>query len=204
MGYLCTGIFIMRFSDIIEGLISLPQWCVFVPPALLLVVWIPLALCGKRGMYRYFALVCLTAEGILLCRDESELLVLFTAALALVLYPAVRGRKREKRNKREEALYTKFREEREEPFPESKTPPKVCCFEQPHGETAEERGIKLSHVISLIEKLKREKLTAADRLEVEMLSRRVEGANVRPLTDEGADALSDDLSAVLRLMAKYS
>lgn len=194
----------MDISEIIEGLMAMPQWCVLIPPAALLIAWIPLALFGKRGIYRWWSLVCLTAEGILLSRGEGELIVLFTAALALMIYPAFWGRGRKKRNKKEEELYGKFRTEREEPFSETKAPPKVCCFEQPHGETAEERGIKLSHVISLIEKLKREKLTAADRLEVEMLSRRIEGANVRPLTDDGMDALSDDLSAVLRLMAKYS
>lgn len=191
------------FSLISDFLASLPWWSVLVPPAVLVLCWIPLAIFRKRRPYLWLTFFCLVAEGLSAFGSGHFLLiVLLFTAIAVILYPFFFLPQRKRKSHGEELK--RFEEETERPFPEKKYPPKVCCFEQPRGETAEERGMKLSHVISLLEKLKNKKLTPADRLEVEMLSRSVEGAEARPLTDGQTDELSDNLSAVLRLMAKYS
>ncbi len=195
------------FYVIRDFLASLPLWSVLVPPCALFVCALPLLAYRKKRVYLWLSALCLTVGGLLAFGKEfvAPYLLLFCAEI-LLLYPLfwIRGRTRRKEG-REEELYGKFKRELEQPFPEKKEyPPKVCCFEQTGGETAEERGMKLSHVITLLERLKKEKLTPADRLEVEMLSRNVEGSSGRPLTDSQTDDLNDSLSAVLRLVAKYS
>ncbi len=188
-----------------ETLLSLPAWCIVLPPAVLLVSFVPLRIFGRRGLYLWLSGLSLVAEGLFSAgTGHVPLCLALHAALALLPYPLFSVRFRLRRKGREEKLFGKFREEIAQPFPERHDPPKVCCFEQPKGETAEERGMQLSHVVSLLDKLKREKLSPADRLEVEMLSRTVEGSRDRPLSDRQTDDLSDDLSAVLRLVAKYS
>lgn len=192
------------FSVIKEFFASLPQWVCLLPPALFLVCAVPIVILRRRDFFRWTAALCLVFGGLLTCHTgESFLYLLLFFGVILLVYPLCLLPKR-KRESRDERLYGRFREELEGPMPESKpVPPKVCCFEET-GETAEARGMQLSHVIALLEKLKKEKLTPADRLEVEMLSRSVEGARTRPLTDRQTDDLNDSLSAILRLVAKYS
>lgn len=193
------------FSLMYAFFVSLPAWILFVPPAVLVLCLVPLLWFRKRRLYLWCSAVCLVG-GVLfsLGMEEKVLYLAMFAGLALLPLPLFFIPKR-KREEREEKLSQKFKAETEEPFPPRQSdPPKVCCFEEQHGETPEERGMKLSYVISLLEKLKRERLTPADRLEVEMLSRSVTGAQTRSLTDPEADDLSDSLSAVLRLTAKYS
>lgn len=198
----------MEVFDVIDCFFaSLPAWSLLLPPALLLVAAVPLFLYRKGRLYRWLAGLMFVA-GVLLSLDFSYqmLYLALFAGIALMIYPVffIRKGKRDK-SAREERLYERFKPEIEQPFSEKKEyPPKVCCYEETAGETPEERGMKLSHVISLLEKLKKEKLTPADRLEVEMLSRNVSGAEHRSLSSAQADDLSDCLSAVLRLMAKYS
>lgn len=198
----------MEVFDVMESfLVSLPAWCLFLPPAVLLVAAVPLFLFRKGRLYRWVAALLFVC-GVLLSLGfmYRELYLALLAGIALILYPLffLRKVKRDK-NARAEQLYEKFKPEMEQPLGDrTEYPPKVCCYEDKAGETPEERGMKLSHVISLLEKLKKEKLTPADRLEVEMLSRNVAGAEHRSLSGAQADDLSDSLSAVLRLMAKYS
>ncbi len=193
------------FSGLSEFFCSLPWWCALVPPAAFVLFAVPLLFFRKRRAYRYLSSLCLTAEGLLSMGSGYVLLsVLLCAAAAILLYPLCLLPKRKRKSIEELGREIIGESEPTKERTTEKRPPKICCFEQPRGETAEERGMKLSHVITLLEKLKKEKLTPADRLEVEMLSRSVEGAETRPLTDEQTDRLSDDLSAVLRLMAKYS
>lgn len=195
------------FSVIETFLADLPFWCLYVPPAAALLSAIPFFLCRKRGGYLWVSALCYAAGMLLSLNAEHGAMyrILFAAlvALPLPLFAVPKGETH--RETREEKLYRKFEPEMTQPVKkEREYPPKVCCFEEQRGETPEERGMKLSHVITLLEKLKREKLTPADRLEVEMLSRNVTGAEGRTLTDGQTDDLSDSLSAVLRLMAKYS
>lgn len=194
------------FSFITTSIASLPQWVCFLPPALFFVCAVPTVILRRRRLFRWTAALCLVFGGLLTySMQERYLYLLLFLGLIVLVYPLCLLPKRERRESRDERLYGRFREELEEPMPERKPlPPKVCCFEETGGETAEERGMKLSHVITLLEKLKKEKLTPADRLEVETLSRSVTGAQTRPLTDRQTDDLNDSLSAVLRLVAKYS
>lgn len=194
------------FSVLGEWLGRLPAWCVFVPPAVSVGFAVVLFFFRARRIYLWLAALSFVA-GMLLSvgLDGREVYLALFAGVGLLPLPLFRIPKRHREEgKAERKLYERFRPELEQPLPARRDPPKVCCFEEPTGETVEERGMKLSHVISLLDKLKREKLTPADRLEVEMLSRSVTGAETRPLTDSQTDELSDCLSAVLRLTAKYS
>ena len=185
------------FSLMYAFFVSLPAWVLLIPPSVLVLCLVPLVLFRKRRLYLWCFAVCLVG-GVLfsLGLEEKVLYLALFVGIALLPLPLFSIPKK-KREQREEKLYQKFKAEIEEPFPPRQSdPPKVCCFEEQHGETPEERGMKLSYVISLLEKLKRERLTPADRLEVEMLSRSVTGAQTRPLTDPEADDLSDSLSAI--------
>ncbi len=188
-------------SSIGAWLGSLPAWGLLLPPALILVFFVPLFFLRKRGAFVWCALVLVCAEGIL--AGENVWAAPTCGLIGLLLYPLFLLPRREK-GMREEKLRERFLEEAAPLRAERERPPKVCCFEEPQGETAEERGIRLSHALSMLEKLKKEKLSPADRLELELLTHSVQGAAERPLSEAGADALSDTLSAVLRLAAKYS
>lgn len=95
--------------------------------------------------------------------------------------------------KGDEKMYETFRAA----LDERPVPPKVDCFSLPMASPS------LSHCSVLLDKLKKEKLTPADRLEVEVISRRIEGSAGRTLASDEADILNDCLASVLRLTAKY-
>ncbi len=194
------------FSLMYKFFASLPAWVLFVPPSLLILCAVPLFLSRKKRLYLWCSAMCFVAGVLFSAGMEEQILYLAVfAGLILLLLPLFSIPLRRKKETREEKLYQKFKGELTGPIPGRRSdPPKVCCFEEQSGETAEERGIRLSYVISLLDKLKKEKLTPADRLEVETLSRSVAGAETRPLTDSEADDLSDSLAAVLRLTAKYN
>lgn len=202
MGYPCTGVFDMEYFQLIAGaLAELPFYAAFLPFGAAIVcaaVCVPLK---KRGLYRFFALLFLGAGIVLLAQDPVSALVflglylMFALLLDALFLIRRRGRKRETR---EERIYKKFHTQLgEPPCPD---PPKICCFEDA---PPEENGMELSHVIKLMDRLRREKLSSADRLELEVLRRTVEGAKGRTLTPDRLDTLNDCLASVLRLTAKY-
>lgn len=197
------------FEGIIDALALLPYWVVFLPPALLILAAVPLVLFERRKLYTWCAAL-LGSVGFVLCIGNLQAAFCFLAmyvALALLLLPLfrLRGMKLKKRESREARIYRKFHKELEGPvLPERRSgnPPKVCCFE-PEPVLPEESGMELGHVIKLLEKLRREKLSSADRLEVDILSRTVDGCKGRALTPSQLDSLNDCLASVLRLTAKY-
>lgn len=194
------------FSQLIGVLARVPACIPFlVLPASALALSVCLALAGARRAYAPaacgiaalgFALVA--ARG-----DVSAALVYLGASAALfslfalfLLLPRV---VRKRGETREERIYKKFRADLE--APPDVLPPKVCCYGE--AATAEESGMRLSYVTSLMNKLKGCKLTPADRLELEAIGRSVEGCRGRALTGEELASLNDRLAAVLKLTAKY-
>lgn len=191
------------FLRMLDGIAAVPS---FVPltllPALLPVGAAVLALVGKKNWYRVLAFSLWAASFTLLCCGGnlaaafafSGLYCLFASLCALLLLlPSCRKKKAD----RAEAMYEKFHEDIG-PAPAAR-PPKVCCFED---SLPEEGGADVAHALALAQKLKKEKLSPADRLELEAVIRTVEGCR-RPLGREGQDLLNDSLASILRLTAKY-
>ena len=195
------------FSELVSYLSRTPEWVyLIVLPACALVSAAALALCGLRKVYPFAAagLAVLGASlaaakdaafGLVYCGISCALYFLF--ALFLLL-PAVKKMKKESR---EERVYRKFHTELETPPETPDLPPKVCCYEEPS--TAEESGMQLSYVTTLIGKLKSCKLIPSDRLELEALGHSVDACRGRALTGEELSSLNDCLAAVLKLTAKY-
>lgn len=187
------------FQLIADNLSRLPAWAALLPFGALAIaasVCVPLK---KRGLFRFFALFFGGAGILLLAGGLSAALVFSGLYLPFsLLLDALFLIKRKDRESRQERIYRKFHEGLNEPaLPD---PPKVCCFEDA---SPEESGMELSHVTKLIDRLAREKLSSADRLELEVLSRTVNGARGRTLTPEQLASLNDCLASVLRLTAKY-
>ncbi len=198
---------------LIEKIALLPDWLSLLgAPACLLISaiiarllrrkkWLPYLACfwGAVG----FFLVC--------CEGESRaafvwlgLYVLFTLPLLTAIASV---RRKRNRASREQKMYEKFHVGlSEEPPKEGERPPKVSCYfeEEEPLQDAEESGLHLAHVLELLEKLRGMNLSAADRLETDVISRHVEGYRRRKLTSEELSTLNDYLATVLRLTAKYS
>ena len=195
------------FSTLVSSLSRTPEWVYLgVLPACALVSAVTFALCGLRKIYPFVAAglsilgasLAATKEaafGFVYCGISATLYLFF--ALFLLL-PAV---KRKKKESREERVYRKFHAELETPPEAPDLPPKVCCYEEPA--TAEESGMRLSYVTTLIGKLKNCKLVPSDRLELEALGHSVDACRGRALTGEELSSLNDCLASVLKLTAKY-
>lgn len=194
------------FSALIFFLSNTPEWVYLILlPACALVSAAVLALCGLRKIYPFAAagLALLGASlaaakdaafGFVYCGLACAVYLLFALLLFL---PAVKRKK----ESREERVYRKFHTELETPPVQPDLPPKVCCYEEPA--TAEESGMRLSYVTTLIAKLKNCKLVPSDRLELEALGHSVDACRGRALTGEELSSLNDCLASVLKLTAKY-
>ena len=196
------------FSDVVDAIASLPAWVpLILCPALLIVCAVLCMLFGGRRAYPAVA-VCLGAFGALECIKNGALAFAYAALFAalaallalLFLLPRLPLKKRKKES-REDKIYRRFHEELSAP-PAEGLPPKVCCYEEAPV-SAEESGMRLTYVTSLLGKLKSGKLTPADRLEVEVLTRTVDAYRGKPLTEEELSVLNDCLASVLKLTAKY-
>ena len=203
-----------------------PDWVgLIVCPAALVLVALLLTLFGGRKAYPAVAAVLGGAGSFLVaCGSEPVYAIayvaLFAAAgglLSLLFFlpcPFGDGEEKEKtgkrkrgekrtRRSREERIFRRFHEALEAQEYES-FPPRVVSEEQPSpAVTAQECGMRLEYVLDLLEKLKQEKLSAADRLEVEVLTRAVEADRGKQLTEEELGRLNDSLASVLKFTAKY-
>lgn len=195
-----------------------PDWLPLIfLPAVLAAVAVLLTLLGGRKLYLPLAVV-LGAIGFLLvaCKASLTAALLYAglfAALAALLrllffFPCLHeARKKERRySSREEKIYRKFREPLTEAVPPAeKLPPKVCCYESAPAPsaTAEESGMQLLHVRELIQKLQAEELSPSDRLETDVISRRIDALHEKELTQDELSTLNDCLASVLKLTAKY-
>lgn len=194
---------------------DVPEWgTVAASLGLLIVAALILVLIGKRRAYPYVAVIigacgaflitCVQLEAGGLLYVVMYLSMFVVAALgfsALLFIPTPRRHKKDDA----EELHEKFHLDlTEQPLEETDgRPPKVCCFEDAPAAPLAAEELRLSHVSSLIEKLRASKLSATDRLELDALSHTVDGYKGRPLSPEEASSLNDCLATVLKLTAKY-
>lgn len=167
-------------------------------PALLLAAGLIFAVLHLRKAYLPLAVGLGGAAGFLIACEGSTgaeffaylaaytVFAVLVSLLFLIPFPT------RKKNGADE-LYEKFHEELET-FPETGEEP---------AEEAEECGLQLDHAVSLVEQLKKCSLTAADRLEVDVLARTLDGYRSRALTAEEIRAVNDCLASVLKFTAKY-
>lgn len=189
---------------------AVPDWVgLIVFPVAVAVLAVLFTLVGGRRAYVPLA-VALGSLGFFFVFNTEDMfgflyLALFAALAALCsllfLIPCPRKKKREgreeKRRARDEAIYRKFHEDITPSEEEASRP-----GEEPIA-TAEECGTSLSHVSALLAKLKREKLSPADRLETEALTHTIEGYRGKALSEKELHLVNDCLATVLRLTAKY-
>lgn len=194
------------FLELLGAARAVPDWIYLALIPALLVLCTAVLLILRRGKLFFCFAVALGCVGVFFAACEGSAEAVAYAALFSLLSLLLRLLfflpKREKQT-REERIYGKFREELSAPSPlpqKTAAPPKVCCYEEA---PAAQSDVRLGHVAALIAKLKKEKLAAADRLEVDVLSHTVEGCRGRALTEAERDTLNDCLASVLRLTAKY-
>lgn len=199
------------FLGILDAFAAVPLWIPFLLlPSLFLLYVAAAVLVGGRGAYPYVAaagcalsFLLLAARGTTAACADCCLFALYAAALRPLLLIPKPDFSALKRVRREERIYRKFRDPLGSPGTE-KTPPKVCKFEEEVSVGSPEAcGMRLSHAEEMLAKLKKAPLTAADRLEVDTLSRTVASCRGRSLTEDALRLLNDCLASVLKLLAKY-
>lgn len=205
------------FSEWVKILSAVPDFVYgLILPALLPVGAVVLgALRFGKGYPWYAAAVGAAACCLMGGEETSEIIVfighfvLFALLCSLLLLIPYR------RRDRGEEMYKKFHTA-ELPLEKDARPPKICCYEP----KVTSMDMDIGHALFLIDRLKKENLTPADRLELEALSRTVdlfrptikpseegalrsgEGAP-RPLDAAARARLNDSLASILRLTAKY-
>lgn len=189
-----------QFSEILQfiGKVMPDLVSLILCPALLLVAGLLLAVFHKRKAYLPLAVELGGAAAVLIGCEAGAgtaffvylaaytVFAVLVSLLFLIPFPTGKG-------DRGDELYEKFHAELET-FPDS--------VEEPAAE-AEECGLQLDHAVSLVEQLKKCSLTAADRLEVDVLARTLDGYRGRALTAEEVRAVNDCLASVLKFTAKY-
>ncbi len=196
------------FEPVVRALACVPDFVPFlIYPAVLAVVAVLMLTLGGRKAYPYAASALgAAAFSILAAKDVASAFVFagfyaaLAAALRLLFFLPVRGRKKGKRSK-DERMYEKFRADLAEGG-EGALPPKVEKFDA-EPVTAEESGLSLCHAEQLLSRLFKLPLSATDRLEAEVISRSLDAYREKPLSEEELRTLNDCLSAVLKLTAKY-
>ena len=203
------------FEKIATVFKDVPEWgTVAASVGLLIAAALVLVLIGKRKVYPPVAVIIGACGAFLVTCARLEAgefmyvvmyVTLFIAAAflfsALLLIPTPKRRKRDKMKEMEEKFHLELTEQPAESA--DVLPPKVCCFEDAPAAPAQAEELRLAHVSSLIAKLRASRLSATDRLELDTLSRTVDGYRGRPLTREEAGSLNDCLASVLKLTAKY-
>ena len=195
---------VMQIREFLELVAQLPGWLLyFGAPALLVLAGIVLVLVRAERAYPPVALL-LGAVGLVLvagiAESSSDFVVwaaLYAAVAALVRFLfCIPAPKKKQKQDRSEEIYETFHVGLDEEMPAGE--------ELPPALSAEEGELQLSHVDSLIAKLKAAELDAADRLELDAVVRALDLYRGRALTAAEQRALNDCLSAVLKLSAKYS
>ncbi len=195
------------FEQIISSFSGIPPWVtILLLPALFLVYAVLTALFGGRASYPFVLCAGCAIEGIMTCAYGAAAAVFACGAFALfaaivrLLYLLPRiGRNREPRSYR--ILRQMARAEAGgEGF---EVPIKTCAYEDAARVTVNDRGMKLSHAEELLSRLRRASLTPPDRLEADVLARTLQGWGERALSEEETALLSDSLTTLLKLCAKY-
>lgn len=198
--------FLNLIGDVIPDFVPL-----IVCPALLLLLAVIFTLFGGRKAYKYCALsIGGVAFFLMVCiadvRAAFAFIGLYTAGaflLRLLLFlpcPVKYTPKKQTQSRRDEEIYERFHEDLPEQHPEETEEP---ALDETPSATAEESGMHLAYVTTLLEKLKKEKLSPTDRLEADALSRTVDGYRGKALTGKELRLLNECLASVLKLTAKY-
>lgn len=181
-------------QGLLEGLKYVPDWVgAFVPPLLLFLV----ALVPARGRVRrhLFFTIFFGGLGVFLLAGKGAgtvcAFVGLFASYAALLLPFARRKKRERVPQVE-----RERENRE------LRPPKVCFFEE-EKLSPEQCGMRLRHAEEMLGNLKKAELSAADRLETDILSRTVSALSQKAVDPAEFATLNDCLASALKLTAKY-
>ena len=188
---------------------KVPEWvALFACPALLVLIALVMFLFGGKRAYWGLSVIVLGAGFFLVaCKEGSETALIYLALCAvlsgalrlLLLLPcAICGKKI--RDNKDDKIYQKFREPLE--LPAEQPAVQANRIEVPAA-TAEECGMQLDYVSGLLGKLKAERLTAADRLEIEVLNRAIDSYRGKALTEAELGTLNDCLASVLKMTAKY-
>ncbi len=197
------------------GLIArLPDWVsLLLCPILFLTCSLVFAFTKKRQWLNYTAFAFGAAGCFLVCCEGGAGVAFIWSGLYTLLFLAVKvtyffTRKKGKKQSKEDAMYEKFHLPLNEPtvMEEGGKIPKVNCYfeEETPLRDAEESGLRLEHVLELLKKLQTMKLSPSDRLETDVVSRRVNGLRYKKLTEEELSVLNDCLATTLRLTAKYA
>ncbi len=198
------------FRKIMQGLAYLPDWLVFLLPVVILAAAAGLfTYFGGRKGYPvtaiatcsfFFAVLCAKGEVALGCAFVG-ILIAVSALLALLFLLPSRRKKQGNKQTREQKMFDKFYQPLETvPLEvESPRPPKVCCYQ----EESVSQATQLSYVKTLVEKLRTQKLSAGDRLELDVLTRSLDGFRGKELSSQDMSLFNDCLATVLRFIAKY-
>ena len=195
------------FLQFTELLAETPAWVPLVLlPALTACAAVLFTLAGGRRAYPCvsgafvaagFALMCCLTEtgGAFVYAGTFAALAALLALLFFLPRP-----KRRRGTTREERIYERFRGE---PLPApapQEGPAKVCCFETPAPVAA---APDLEHALTLLGRVRKAKLSSADRLETDVLLRTLSAMQGRQLTEQEQGIVNDSLSSVLKLAGKY-
>lgn len=193
------------FETFLQTVAKLPDLVsLILCPALLLVAGILLAIFRQKSAYLSATVALGGAYGFLLFAEGFAREQFAAAFGALALYCALAAivsllflfpfaKKREEKDAGDE-LYEKFYEPLDIPADEAETE---------EAPSDDECGIRLDHAVSLIERLKGCSLSPGDRLEIDNLSRVLDGYRGRELKEDELRSLNDCLATVLKLTAKY-
>ena len=201
------------FEKIVEVVGRVPEWVAFLAcPAALVLIALTLALLGgKKAYWGLVAIVCGTGFFLVACKAGTEtallyfaLTVVMSGILRLFLFlPRIGKKKGKTHGAREDKIYEKFHEPLAIPFEEQRTPAPAPVYAEAPAVTAQECGMQLDYVSGLLTKLKAERLTAADRLETEVLTRAIDSYRGKALNDQELGSLNDCLASVVKMTAKY-
>lgn len=203
----------MVFESIISSFVSVPPWVSLVLlPALFLVYTAFIVVVGGRKSYPFVSVLGCILEAIFVSAYGATaaifavgLFALFALILRLLLLIPLPAAKRAARPEmRSERILQKVGRLQPGEAAVSRSSARVCAYEEaPTLLTAEASGMRLVHAEELLARLKRMTLSAADRLEADVLTRTLHGYCARLLTEEELVSLNDCLASVLKLSAKY-
>lgn len=186
-------------------------WAALICPAILVAAGFLLAVLRAKkaflplavalGGAQTFLVCCFFPEGDSVQPDTHLLFVVAWAGIYLVLCVLVRllfliPFRRKNRANREEEIYRKFHVALEMPDEAPEGAAENVCVGA--GE-----GVRLQHVLSLLEKLRACNLSASDRLETDAIARTLDVFQGKDMTADDLLIVNDSLASVLKMTAKY-
>lgn len=195
------------FETFMQTVAALPDYVSLLAcPVLVLVVGLLLAVFHRKRAYPPVALALGGAGvflvscggGLLLAVAWAGLYAVWAALVSLLFLFSFRSKKGQNRA---EQLYEKFRLGLDVPADGGSADGE----EEPSEPVSVdmEESVRLSHVYSLLEKLRAEELSPRDRLETDAIAHTLEGFRGKTLSADELTVVNDSLASVLKLTAKY-